>query len=622
MSITTIVVAAQNTPVIDAPEYFIEGIENEFTVISSEDSSPQLLIGEQAYPFELIDGQWIAPLQLKNPTDVVLIVEGKSYQYHFDPIPLWVSILPPLLTILLALLIKEVISSLFIGLFLGAFIIELHKSGMIVGAIFAFLRSLDTYLINAMLDSGHVSVIIFSLLIGGMVNVISKSGGMQGIVNGIAKHATSPKSGQFSTWLLGVAIFFDDYANTLVVGKTMRPVTDKLRISREKLAYLVDSTAAPIASIALITTWIGAELGYIENGIASIPEIDTAVYSIFLNSLSYSYYPILSLIFILILVKKGRDFGPMLEAERLARYGRISKPEEVEEGLEGFEKEEDLIFEKNANKWMAIIPILSLLLITIGGLIFTGWNADVWNSNMGLLGKISDTIGNSDSYRALLWGSASGLIVAIKMSYFFNRQSLGRLIGQAMEGIKSMIPAIGILVLAWSLALVIEELHTADFLSQMFNDSISPYFIPLITFLLSALIAFSTGSSWGTMAILYPLILPLSWQICQINGWDVNETMPIFYNVVSSVLAGSVLGDHCSPISDTTILSSLASDCDHIQHVKTQMPYAITVGSVACILGTLPAAYGSPFWINLPLAIGVLWLIVHFFGQDAEEVKS
>lgn len=604
---------------IEMPSYLIEGIESDILIYSTEDNlQAKLIIDNREVEFKRSENGWVAHFSLDAKSKIQVKIGETTHDYLYDPIPLWVSILPPLLTILLALLFKEVITSLFLGLFLGAFIIELHKNGIIIGYLFAFLRSLDTYIIGALDDSGHLSVIIFSLLIGAMVSVISKSGGMQGVVDSISKFANSPRSGQFSTWLLGVAIFFDDYANTLVVGKTMRPITDKLKISREKLAYLVDSTAAPIASIALITTWIGAELGYIEDGISNIPAVDSAVYSIFLNSLSYSYYPLLSLIFILIIIKKGKDFGPMLEAERLARYGRLSiakVPKKDEFDLEFVDDSSS-----KPNKWMAVVPILTLLSVTIIGLFYSGWNSEVWNSEMSWMAKISDTIGNSDSYKSLLWGSASGLIAAIKMSYLFNKTSLNNLIGQAMEGVKSMMPAIGILVLAWSLAMVIDELHTAEFLSRMFNDSISPYFIPLITFLLSALIAFSTGSSWGTMAILYPLILPLSWQICENAGWPIDETLPIFYNVVSAVLAGSVLGDHCSPISDTTILSSLASDCDHIQHVRTQMPYALTVGAVACLLGTLPAAYGVPFWINLPIGIGALWLVVHFFGESPEEI--
>lgn len=608
-----------NNEAIEAPEYILEGINSEFRIQSTDVSNPPyLLMGEGKIPFELIDEEWVCNFKLQEETTITVVMDAGRFDYHYNPIPLWLSVLPPLITILLALLFKEVISALFLGLFFGAFIIEFYQSGLILGLLFAFLRTMDTYLIEAMNDSGHLSVIIFSLLIGGMVSVISKNGGMQGVVDSISRFAKSPKSGQLSTWFLGIAIFFDDYANTLVVGKTMRPVTDRLKISREKLAYIVDSTAAPIASIALITTWIGAELGYIEDGIKTIEGIDTAVYSIFLNSLAYSYYPILALIFILIIIKKGKDFGPMLSAERLARYGQMHPSHSNREVPDELDIDKGL----KANKWMAIIPILSLLIITIAGLFYSGWDQELWNSNESIFSKISTTIGNADSYKALLWGSAAGLVASIKLGLFYNRQSISVLIEHAMEGIKGMIPAIGILVLAWSLAVVIEGLHTADFLSNMIDGNLSPYLLPLFTFLLSALIAFSTGSSWGTMAILYPLILPLSWQVCITAGWNSADSLPIFYNVVSSVLAGSVLGDHCSPISDTTILSSLASDCDHIQHVRTQMPYALTVGAVASLLGTLPAAFGSPFWLNLPIAIAILWLIVHFFGQSTEDAKG
>jgi Na+/H+ antiporter NhaC len=188
----------------------------------------------------------------------------------------------------------------------------------------------------------------------------------------------------------------------------------------------------------------------------------------------------------------------------------------------------------------------------------------------------------------------------------------------AILGFKTMLPAIIILTLAWALALVIEDLHTADLLTSIMSDNISPYFIPTVTFLLAALVAFSTGSSWGTMAILYPLMLPASWEICTAAGFDYAQTLGIFHNVVACVLAGSVLGDHCSPISDTTILSSLASSCNHINHVRTQMPYALTVGAVAILFGTIPSAFGVPFWITISLAIGALIAIIHFIGKPTE----
>lgn len=228
----------------------------------------------------------------------------------FKNIPLWLSIIPPLLAIIIALVFKEVILALFIGIWSGSFIAGGFSLASLGGLISSFFKVLTTYIVGALADADHLSVILFSLLIGGMVALISKNGGMQGVVNSLSKYARSPRSAQFITWLMGIAIFFDDYANTLIVGNTMRSVTDKFKISREKLAYIVDSTAAPVSAIAFITTWIGAELGYIDDGIAKIGlEMDVTPYAIFLSSLKYSFYPILTIIFILIIVHQKKDFA-------------------------------------------------------------------------------------------------------------------------------------------------------------------------------------------------------------------------------------------------------------------------------------------------------------------------
>ncbi len=229
------------------------------------------------------------------------------------------SIIPPLIAIIFALGFREVYSALFTGLFVGSVIITYYQGYSFFAAIFYGLFAIiDVYILESLNDSAHLSIIVFSMMIGAMVTLISHNGGMRGVVNILARYARNPRSGQFVTWMLGMAIFFDDYANTLVVGNTMRPVTDRLRISREKLSYIVDSTAAPIAAIAFVTTWIGAELSYIQDGINVIGLNETA-YDIFLNSLQFSFYPVLALLFILILVQSNRDFGPMLTAEKNAR---------------------------------------------------------------------------------------------------------------------------------------------------------------------------------------------------------------------------------------------------------------------------------------------------------------
>lgn len=561
------------------------------------------------------EAQLKLPINKNNNT---LIFLNKERTVNIPTIPLWLSIIPPLLAIALALLFKEVISSLFFGIFIGAAILGCYSHG-ISGVWLGLLAVIDTYMINALNDWGHLAVILFSMLIGALVSVISKNGGMKGVVDRVSVWAKTPRSGQFATWVLGVLIFFDDYANTLVVGNTMRPVTDRLRISREKLSYLVDSTAAPIAAIAFVTTWIGAELGYIESGVAQInasgEQISLGAYAIFLNSLQYSFYPLLALIFMLLLIWKGKDFGPMYTAERHARAQGSRETERVINSTELAEFESKTgIKTKSYN---AVIPVAIVIFGTLIGLLVTGWDSSVWsNETLSFSRKLSATIGDSDSYYALLWSSMVALIVAIGMSVSQKILSLEESMNSVMAGFKTMLNAVVILILAWSLASITEDLHTATFLTELFGGHMPAWFMPTLTFLLAALVAFSTGSSWGTMAILYPLMLPATWSVCMASGYSSMEALPIFFNVTSCVLAGSVLGDHCSPISDTTILSSLASSCKHIEHVRTQMPYAITVGLVAIIFGTIPSALGVSSWICLPVCIGILYLIIQWKGKS------
>ena len=545
-------------------------------------------------------------------------ISNYTYSKKITPIPLWFSIIPPLIAILFALIFKEVFTALFIGILVGTATMFWYQDTAFVPAILKGMFAIvDTYIIEALSESGHMAIIIFSMLIGAMVNIITRNGGMKGVVNILSKYANSPRSGQFVTWLLGIAIFFDDYANTLVVGNTMRPVTDKLKISREKLAYIVDSTAAPITAIAFVTTWIGAELSYIQDGINTIG-INESAYGIFLSSLGYAFYPIFALLFILILIRKQVDFGPMFNAEKRAR---LSDDINLDDDSNTFSNKlnELEVSEHIKPKWYnAAIPVFIVIFGTFAGLLYTGWDQSVWHdTSLSFSTKLSTVIGNSDSFKALLWASISGVLVAILLTLVQKILNLKATIDSMINGFRTMLTAIVILILAWSIALVTKHLHTAEFISQsLVSINIAPQFIPAVTFILGALVAFSTGSSWGTMAILYPLILPASWLIAQNTGLDHAGSLAIFYNVVSAVLAGSVFGDHCSPISDTTILSSLASSCNHIEHVRTQMPYALTVGAVSVIIGTIPAAFGISSWILFPAGLLILFLIVKFVGKS------
>ncbi len=562
------------------------------------------------------------------------VSQRKNKELRVRKIPLWLSVLPPLIAIMFALFFKEVLISLFMGIWSGVFI----AGGMRIDSIYYLFMSLvdvvKEYVLNALNDSGHLSVIVFSVLIGGMVAIISKNGGMAGVVKALSKYAKSPRSTQFVTWLLGVAIFFDDYANTLIVGNTMRSVSDKFKISREKLAYIVDSTAAPVASVAFITTWIGAELGYIADGINQLGlSEDYTPYAIFISSLKYSFYPILTLIFILFLIYSKKDYGPMLKAEYRARStGQVSSasnPSEDEPNME------DLSPVENAPlKWQyAVAPILTVIFVTLFGLLDTGFDslyqsmdnqviyswASIWSNMEGsVINKLGMLIGSSDSYIALLWASLSGLIVAILMTVAGRVINLFDTMHYMVMGFKTMIPAVLILILAWALAITTSELHTADFISGALRGNISPMFLPAIVFVLAALISFSTGSSWSTMAILFPIAIPITYTLCVDQGIELTITMEILYNVIATVLAASVLGDHCSPISDTTILSSLASDCNHLDHVRTQMPYALTVGSVSIICVTFTTFFSNGLIIlaTYIIAILLLYQVVQRLGKE------
>jgi Na+/H+ antiporter NhaC len=530
-----------------------------------------------------------------------------------DTLAGWTSILPAVLAIVLALALRQVLPALFLGVWVGAAL----TYGSVGGIWYGFLDTISKYTLNALNDWGHVAVILFSLMIGGMVGIISKNGGTRGIVNSIIGLASTPRRGQLSTGALGLAIFFDDYANTLIVGNTMRSITDRLRVSREKLAYIVDSTAAPVATVLFITTWIGFQVGLIGDAVGQIEGYGESAYSIFLNSISYSFYPVLAVLFVFFVAGTGRDFGPMLHAERRARHkGQVSRPgasigESTEEAAEREPKPD-----RPQRAINAVIPILVLVIGSLTGIYLTGVEG------AGPDASLREIIGNGDSFLGLMWASLLAVAVAGVMSVAQGILTLTEAIDSWYAGVRSMLLAIIILLLAWALSGVNGALGTGDYLVSTLGGALSPHLLPTLIFLLSAATAFATGSSWGVMGIMMPLVIPLAWKVMEINGLTGGEEhLYILYASVSAVLAGAVWGDHCSPISDTTILSSLASKCDHIDHVRTQIPYAATVGGVA-LGGLVVAGFGVPWWIVLLVCAGLLFAALQFLGQRVDDEQA
>jgi len=523
----------------------------------------------------------------------------------------WVSILPPVLTIALALAFKRVVPALFVGIWMGAWAINGFS---LAGAWTGLLDTFQLYVANALSNPDHTAIVLFSMMIGGMVGIISRNGGMQGIVNHIVKWADSARHACLATASLGLAIFFDDYANTLVVGNTMRPVTDSMRVSRAKLAYIVDSTAAPVAAIAVVTTWIGYEIGLIGDSIGKMPGLDSEAYLLFLNTIPYSFYPILAIAFVFMVSGSGRDFGPMLAAERLAQKQGSEKSGLVKTS---HQETDDLqpVEGKPQRAFNAYIPVMVMIVGMLVGLYVTGSQAVADMANP----TLQDIIGNANSYTALMWSSLASMMAAAILSMSQRIMDLEEVVNAWFHGARAMLMAMIILILAWSLGEVTDILKTADFLVSVLGDALPAFILPAMVFVLAAATAFATGSSWGAMGILFPLAMPLTWAVMISQGQAGPEHMHILYSAVSAILAGAVWGDHCSPISDTTILSSLASGCDHMEHVRTQIPYAMTVGAVAILFGTIMSALGSPWWIGLSLSLVILWLILRFYGKLSYE---
>ncbi len=535
--------------------------------------------------------------------------------------PGWLSLVPPLVAIGLALATREVILSLFAGVWMGAVLLAGNNPILGTGGALQFL-------VDALVDPDHMAIVMFSLLLGGMVGVMARSGGTQGIVELLERMATTRTRGQFLTWASAVFIFFDDYANTLIRGNALRPMTDRLQISREKLAYIVDSTAAPLAVSAVVTTWIGFQITQVRDGLAGAAARaeDPAVaaqlqagadnpFLVVLHSIPYLFYPILALVFVLLIIVMRRDFGAMYRAERRAYSGGgLIRPDAVpasDPTSEALQPPADA-----PHRWYnAAVPVLVVIGVALAAL----WGTGAAGLEPGER-TIVNVIGEADPFSALLWASFAGCVTAIFLVAGQRILTVREALDAWMGGIQSMLMAILILVLAWGLGGVTGELGTGPYLASLLREALPLGLLPGLVFLVAALTAFSTGTSWGTMAILFPVVIPLAVAMGAGVGFAGGEHYAILLGTISSVMAGAVFGDHSSPISDTTVLSSMASSCDLVDHVRTQLPYALVVAAVALVVGEIPAAleWLHPVWA-IALGIVILWGILRIWGRNPAE---
>jgi Na+/H+ antiporter NhaC len=465
-------------------------------------------------------------------------------------------------------------------------------------------------------QSFQLAVLGFVFVLIAMVTVVVRAGGIAGVADRFVVFARSARSTRLISFLLGLCVFFDDYANTLIVGGTMRPLADRMRISREKLAWIVDSTAAPVAGLSILSTWVAFEVSQFAPQLGVVGLDEAAGYSVFLQTVPYRFYCILSLVLVAVVCLTSRDFGPMLLAEQRAhRTGAVFRPgarpmsasgatdSEAKEGIPHLAR-------------VALIPIGTTVVSILALFWIQGESLHSTHVAAGLsFAHIQEVLeGVVDNTYLLFQGSCIGLFLAVFMALALRLLSVREVLTSVFSGSRTLGMAVGVLFLAWAMASVCKGLGTGEYLKLM-APHIPGVLLPLGLFLIACVISFATGSSWSTMGILLPIIIDLA---ASVGAGTPVGSMGMVIITIGAVLDGSIFGDHCSPISDTTLLSSAAAGSDHMDHVKTQAPYATVVMVVALLLGYLPVASGLSVWLALPISVMAIIGLVIVLGRRAD----
>ena len=514
---------------------------------------------------------------------MTVLAEGADEAASVSPYyqTIW-SLLPPVIAIGLALITKEVYSSLFVGIIVGGL---LYSNFNFEGTL---THAFNEGIVASLSDSYNVGILVFLVILGIMVMLMNKAGGSAAFGRWASRHIKSRAGAQLATIALGVMIFIDDYFNCLTVGSVMRPVSDKSKISRAKLAYLIDATAAPVCIIAPVSSWAAAVSSYVEEG--------NGLY-LFLRAIPFNFYALLTIVMMIFLALTNMDFGPMAKHERNAR-----EKGDIFSGMKGLAATADEAGNPKGKVMDLVFPIIVLIISCVIGMIYSGGFFSGEN--------FVDAFSNSDASVGLMLGSAVTLVITV--IYYLIRRVLSfkEITDCIPEGFKSMVPAILILTFAWSLKMMTDSLGAKQFVEMVVKESADGFksFLPSIVFLIACFLAFATGTSWGTFGILIPITLgvfPL--------------TDPVGVVCVSACMAGAVCGDHCSPISDTTIMASAGAQCDHVTHVSTQLPYAITVACVSfvsyIIAGFVPNAF-IVLPVSIVLMIGTLLVMKRVMGNS------
>ncbi len=497
-----------------------------------------------------------------------------------------ITLLPPALTIAIALGTHRVLPALALGALTAAWV----ATG---GDLLATPGRAGRYLFEAATSVDNLSIATFTLLVAVMVALLDASGGMSRLVGGLRRLARGPRGAALTSWLAGFVVFFDDYANCLVVGASMGPVCDANGVSRAKLAYIVDSTAAPVASLTLVGTWVGYEVSQLDLALAGLGRAGEG-YALFVASLPYAFYSVLALVLVGVVAITGRDLGPMLAEEREAAQRRARSGDDVA----------DVAVTPLGQALQAASPVVVLVGVTLVALLRDGLAA-----HGGSLAGVAwhEVLADADPYRAMLWGALAGALVA---SLVAARWGLGgrAQVAAAGRGAVGVAEALAVLALAWTAAGGIRDTGADDYLLSALDGRLGAAWLPVSTFLVAAATSFATGTSFGTMGILLPLVVPLA------AGLDGGFAL---VPTVGAVLSGAIFGDHASPISDTTVLSATGAGTDLVTHVRTQLPYALLAGGVAVGVGYIPAGFGVSPWLSLAVGTALLVGALRVFGQPA-----
>ncbi|MCR2066894.1 Na+/H+ antiporter NhaC family protein [Campylobacter helveticus] len=545
----------------------------------------------------------------------------------------FITLLPPFIAIVLAFITKDVILSLFMGVLSGTFLLSLASNIFFVDTI-ALINIYDTlvesfskiinYVLKSVSDPVNAGIILQILCIGGLVALITKMGGAKAIALKFAKRAKTAVSAQLNTWFIGLLIFFDDYANLLIVGPIMRPLADRFKISREKFAFIIDSTAAPVAGIAIISTWIGLEVSLIKNAYASIGINDVSAFGIFVETIPYRFYNIFMLFFVALTAIMGREFGSMYAAQVRAKTTGQIAPLPKSATLDTAELEDQFLAPKEDIKiraFDAIVPVMTLIILAILGFYFNGFAAlegeELISAKANPLSfeTLRSAFGSADSSIVLFQAALFAAIVAIFIGVRRKIFSVKEAIETWIYGWKTMIFTIVLLLLAWSLSSIVKDLGTSTFITNLLADKLPEFVLPATIFAFASLISFAIGTSYGTMGVLMPLAVPLAFEIAKLNGMEAEALHHYMVLNISCVLTGAIFGNHCSPISDNVILSSMSAKCDHIEHVRTQIPYALFICAISLFTGYIPVALGLSVWLVLPLNFVLITLLLRLIGK-------